>query len=107
MFNRIKDLREDSDLTQTQLASYLHLSQRGYSHYESGSRKIPLDFLIALADFYNVSIDYLLGRTDIKEINKWKRSAAQTNKFCNMNLAYLSDTPLLSILLFTQIRISY
>lgn len=66
---RIKNLREDKDLTQNQLAEHLHISQRAYSHYESGSRKLPLDLLVELADFYNCSTDYLLGRTDKKEMN--------------------------------------
>ena len=69
-FNRIKDLREDHDLTQETLSKTLNISQRTYSHYESGSRKIPLDILIALADFYDCSIDYLLERTNKKNINK-------------------------------------
>ena len=62
--NRIKDLREDNDLRQTQIAEYLHISQRAYSHYEAGSRKIPLDLLVALADYYDCSVDYLLNRTN-------------------------------------------
>ena len=68
--NQIKNLREDHDLTQQQLAGILHISQRAYSHYESGTRKIPLDILSALADYYDCSIDYLLGRTKKKRINK-------------------------------------
>lgn len=67
---RIKNLREDNDLTQTQLAKELHISQRAYSHYEAGTRKIPIDIIIAIADYYNCSIDYLLGRTNIKKLNK-------------------------------------
>lgn len=67
--NRIKDLREDNDLRQTQIAEYLHISQRAYSHYESGSRKIPLDLLVALADYYDCSVDYLLNRTNKKQVN--------------------------------------
>jgi transcriptional regulator with XRE-family HTH domain len=59
----IKDLREDQDLNQKELAKILNLSQRSYSHYENGTRKIPLDILVALADFYGCSTDYLLGRT--------------------------------------------
>ena len=68
--NQIKNLREDHDLTQQQLAGILHISQRAYSNYESGTRKIPLDILSALADYYDCSIDYLLGRTKKKRINK-------------------------------------
>lgn len=67
---RIRNLREDGDLTQQELANLLHISQRSYSHYEMGSRKIPLDILIALADYFDCSVDYLLKRTDKKEINK-------------------------------------
>ena len=67
---RIKNLREDNDLSQAKLAQKLHISQRTYSHYESGSRKLPLDILIMLADYYDCSVDYLLGRTKKKEVNK-------------------------------------
>lgn len=66
--DRIRNLREDNDLSQTEIAKTLHISQRSYSHYESGDRKMPLDILIALADFYNCSTDYILGRTDNKKI---------------------------------------
>lgn len=62
MKNRIKDLRIDHDLTQLQIANYLKCSQRAYSHYENGEREIPLSILIALADYYKVSLDYLVGR---------------------------------------------
>ena len=64
---RIKDLREDSDLTQSQIAEYLHIKQNTYSQYENGHRQLPLEFLIALARFYNTSTDYILGLTDIRE----------------------------------------
>ena len=67
IFQRIKDLREDADLTQTELSKYLYISQRSYSHYENGTRDIPINVLIVIADFYNVSIDYLLGRSNHKE----------------------------------------
>ncbi len=66
----IKNLREDNDLTQEMVARELNISQRAYSHYESGSRKLPLDVLVSLADFYNCSVDYLLGRTTNKKINE-------------------------------------
>ena len=66
----IINLREDHDLTQKELAQHLNVSQRCYSHYESGDRKIPLDILVALADFYDCSVDYLLGRTNKKEVNR-------------------------------------
>lgn len=63
MYHRIRDLREDRDLKQWQLAEYLNCSQQVYSNYELGQRDIPTDVLIKLADFYHVSIDYLLGQT--------------------------------------------
>ena len=66
MNNRIRDLREDADFTQAQIASYLNMSQTGYSKYETGTNDIPTAILIKLADFYNVSVDYLLGRTNVK-----------------------------------------
>ena len=66
MYKRIRDLREDSDLTQKQLASYLHCSQQVYSNYELGQRDIPTSVLIALAKFYNTSTDYILGLIDEK-----------------------------------------
>lgn len=65
-YKRIRDLREDNDLTQKDIANILSISQRGYSHYETGNNDIPTEILIRLADFYETSIDYLLGRTDNK-----------------------------------------
>ena len=67
MFKRIRDLREDKDLNQTEVAKYLGMSQTGYSKYETGENDIPTQILIKLALFYNTSIDYLLGQTDKKE----------------------------------------
>lgn len=64
MKTRIKSLREDSDLTQTELSKYLNISQVAYSYYELGKRSIPLELLSKLADFYHTSVDYLLYRTD-------------------------------------------
>ncbi len=64
MYKRIRDLREDRDLNQTEVAKMLGMSQTGYSKYETGENDIPTSILIKLADFYNVSIDYLLGVTD-------------------------------------------
>ena len=61
---RIKDLREDSDLTQQQLADFLHIKQNTYSQYENEHRQIPIDVLIKLARFYKTSVDYLLGETE-------------------------------------------
>ena len=63
---RIKDLREDNDLTQKRIAEYLHIKQNTYSQYENGQRQIPIDALIALAKFYNTSTDYILGLTSEK-----------------------------------------
>lgn len=61
---RLRDLREDNDLTQAQIADYLKIRQNTYSQYENGKREIPLEFLWKLADYYKVSIDYLVGRVD-------------------------------------------
>lgn len=69
MYQRIRDLREDADLTQSQLSKHLNISQRTYSHYENGTRDIPTAILIDIADFYQVSTDYLLGRTKNKKMN--------------------------------------
>lgn len=69
-FQRIQDLRTDADLSQRQLSEILHISQRSYSHYETGSRNIPIEMLIRLANYYDISIDYLVGRTDKKEMNE-------------------------------------
>ena len=64
MYRRIRDLREDSDLLQRDLAEYLQCSQVCYSHYEMGKRDIPTDVLKALAIYYDTSVDYILGLTD-------------------------------------------
>ena len=66
MYKRIRDLREDHDLTQKQLAKMLNCSQQVYSNYELGQRDIPTDTLISLALFYNVTTDYILGLSDKK-----------------------------------------
>ena len=63
---RLKDLREDADLTQKELADYLHVKQNTYSQYENGQRQIPIEHLISLARYYNTSTDYILRLTDIK-----------------------------------------
>ena len=70
MYQRIRDLREDRDLKQRQLADFLNCSQQVYSNYELGQRDIPTDVLIRLSDFYNVSVDYLLGLTKNPKRNK-------------------------------------
>lgn len=63
---RIRDLREDRDLKQKELAAYLQVHQTSYSDYELGKANVPVSVLHRLADFYGVSVDYLLGRTDVK-----------------------------------------
>ena len=63
MYKRIRDLREDLDMTQTEIANMLGMSQTGYSKYETGENDVPTTILIKLARFYNTSIDYLLGET--------------------------------------------
>ena len=65
-YRRIKDLREDNDKTQKQLADYLGMKQPQYYRYENGQRDIPTDILIKLSKYYNVSVDYILGLTDKK-----------------------------------------
>ena len=64
MYRRIRDLREDKDMTQTQMAEILHCSQRIYSNYERGELDIPTEILINLTDFHKVSDDYILNRVD-------------------------------------------
>ncbi len=64
MYKRIRNLREDKDLNQTEIAKMLGMSQTGYSKYETGENDIPTSVLIKLANFYNTSIDYLLDQTD-------------------------------------------
>ncbi len=66
MYRRIRDLREDHDLLQKDLAEMLGCTQVSYSHYELGKRDIPTDILIKLAAYYHTSTDYLLGITDVK-----------------------------------------
>lgn len=70
MYKRIRDLREDNDLSQSTIAKSLNCSQQAYSNYELGQRDIPTDILIKLSRFYNVSVDYILGITDNPKISK-------------------------------------
>ena len=65
---RLKDLREDKDLTQDEVAKIIKTTQQQYSKYELGIRLIPIDKLCILADYYNTSLDYILGRTNINKI---------------------------------------
>lgn len=69
-YRRIRDLREDKDLTQTQMGTILSCSQRVYSNYERGDIDIPTATLVKIADFHNVSVDYLLERTNNPKLNK-------------------------------------
>ena len=66
-YQRIRDLREDADMTQEEMGKAIRIPQRTYAYYESGQRMIPPHVLIALADYHKVSVDYLLGRTDKKK----------------------------------------
>ena len=70
MYRRIRDLREDADLTQREIAEILNCSQRVYSNYERGELDIPTEILIRLANFYDTSVDYSLGRTDRRDWQK-------------------------------------
>ena len=65
--SRLKEIREDRDIYQKDIALYLNIKQQQYSEYEIGKRLIPINYLSKLADYYNVSIDYLLGKTDISK----------------------------------------
>ncbi len=70
MYRRIRDLRQDHDLTQKQLSKILNCSQQVYSNYELGQRDIPTEVLILLSNYYNVSVDYILEITDNPEITR-------------------------------------
>ena len=70
MYQRIRNLREDHDLTQRKMGEILACSQRVYSNYERGELDIPTEILIKLADYYDVSVDYILGRTDRPGVNR-------------------------------------
>ena len=61
---RLRDIREDRDITQQTIADYLHIRQNTYSQYENGHRQLPIDILIKLALYFNTSTDYILGLTD-------------------------------------------
>lgn len=68
--NRLEELRTDRDLKQYYIAKLLNISQQHYSMYELGKREIPLKKLVKLADYYNVSLDYICNRTNKREVNK-------------------------------------
>ena len=67
LIRRLRDLREDKDLTQKQVAEFLRIPERTYGNYEMGVRNIPIEFLIELSNFYEVSVDYLLDLTNQKK----------------------------------------
>lgn len=69
-YERIRGLREDADLTQAAVGRAINVPQRSYAYYESGQRMVPPHILCALADFYGVSVDYILGRTDNRQLNR-------------------------------------
>lgn len=69
-YKRIRELREDNDFTQSEIGKKINVPQRTYAYYESGERMIPPHVLSALADFYKVSVDYILERTDKPETNR-------------------------------------
>lgn len=70
MYSRIRDLREDKDLNQTQMAKIIGMSQTGYSKYETGENDVPTSILIKLADFHKTNVDYILGLTNNKAYYK-------------------------------------
>lgn len=70
MYRRIRELREDHDLTQKQVSAALNCSQQVYSNYELGQRDIPTEILISLSSYYNVSVDYILGISNNPEISR-------------------------------------
>lgn len=80
MYSRIRALREDRDLSQKELANILGMSQTGYSKYETGENDIPTGILIAMAKYYQTSIDYLLGLTDVKVPYPRLREQPQTSE---------------------------
>ena len=73
MYERIRNLREDADLTQSEIGKQINVPQRTYAYYESGERMIPPQVLVALAKFYGVSVDYLLDLTDKKAPYPYKK----------------------------------
>ena len=79
-FSRLRDMREDADMTQKQVAELLGIQQTVYSRYERGFQTIPLEWLIKLADYYNVSLDYLTGRTNQQKRYADEKTANKTAK---------------------------
>lgn len=68
LHTRFKELREDNDITQEQMAQYLHVKQNTYCNYENGKRGMPLEAMIRFADYFKVNLDYLIGRTDERKM---------------------------------------
>ena len=101
MYERIRALREDRDLTQREMGQLLACSQRIYSNYERGDVDIPTAVLIRLADFYDVSVDYLLNRTDNKQIAPSRRRAAQRPLTGKSARCILQRALFISFLFFT------
>ena len=107
MYNRLRELREDRDLNQTQVAKYLNMSQTGYSKYETGENDVPTKILIELAKFYNTSIDYLLELTN--EIKPYERLKQQqsTNFTLNQQIAFILPYFQVTFLFFNKIYCNY
>lgn len=85
-FRRIKELREDNDITQKEIANYLKITQQQYSLYENGKRTIPVDFVIMLTKYYSVTSDYILGLSDEPKSNNGKVKNININYFGNVNM---------------------
>lgn len=79
-FENIRNLREDSDKTQQELADYLNVKQTTYSKYELGKINIPIEVFMKLADYYDVSVDYLLGRTTIRTLREQPLYSAKSRR---------------------------
>lgn len=79
-YHRIRDLREDNDISQPKAAQLLYVSKNSYIRYETGQTSIPIDFMERVADLYGVSIDYLCGRTDVKETARKTQESEKDTK---------------------------
>lgn len=96
--NRLRALREDNDLTQREIAAVLNCSQVSYSHYEIGRRDIPLEFLIKLSDFYDVSVDYILGLTAVICRLFYRLIITKFNNFRSQNCLPLRFCPFCNLI---------
>ena len=99
MYPRIRDLREDKDLTQKQVGEILNMSQTGYNQYEIGKNDIPTRVLIELSKFYDTSVDYILGLTDESKPYKRKWVVLKNNSFSFLNFLDVSPKIFYSFLL--------